>query len=194
MQNAPNLETLFQVAYLPQTFFKRRLTRVRLGPPHAKISKRQVRRSLGEWFGMKLLAFDIGNTNITIGLFDTENLFPCPISRALCPTLLGTWRIRTEVGRTGDEHFGLVRDFLSWQNCQVSEVNAVVMCSVVPPVTTSIVEMSQRFFKTEPLIVTGALDLGIRNAYQPSWISGLQRLLMPLTATALTLGAQSRQG
>lgn len=131
---------------------------------------------------MKLLAFDIGNTNITIGLFDAENLFTCPVSRAPCPTLLGTWRVRTEIGRTGDEHFGLVRDFLEWQNCQVNEVGAVVLCSVVPPVTTSIADMSERFFGTNPLVVTGALDLGIRNAYQPPEAVGADRLVNAVAA------------
>lgn len=134
---------------------------------------------------MKLLAFDIGNTNITMGLFDTDCLFTCPMSRASCPTLLGTWRVRTEIGRTGDEHFGLVRDFLAWQNCQVSEVGAVVMCSVVPPVTTSIVEMSERFFGVKPLVVTGALDLGIRNAYQPPEAVGADRLVNAVAAIHL---------
>jgi len=131
---------------------------------------------------MKLLAFDIGNTNITMGLFDTERLSPTPVSRALCPALLGTWRVRTEIGRTGDEHFGLVRDFIEWGNCQVSEVGAVVLCSVVPPVTTSVVEMSERFFGVKPLVVTGALDLGIRNAYQPPEAVGADRLVNAVAA------------
>ncbi|MCX7642704.1 MAG: type III pantothenate kinase [Armatimonadetes bacterium] len=131
---------------------------------------------------MKLLAFDIGNTNITMGLFDTERLFSCPVTCAPCPSLLGTWRVRTEIGRTGDEHFGLVRDFLNWQNCQVNEVSFVVLCSVVPPVTTSIVEMSERFFGAKPLVVTGALDLGIRNAYQPPEAVGADRLVNAVAA------------
>ncbi len=131
---------------------------------------------------MRLLAFDIGNTNITIGLFDTEKVFACPISHAPCPTFLGAWRVRTEIGRTGDEHFGLVRDFLSWQNCQVKEVGAIVLCSVVPPVTTSILEMSERFFSVKPVIVTGGLNLGIRNAYQPPEAVGADRLVNAIAA------------
>lgn len=131
---------------------------------------------------MKLLAFDIGNTNITVGLFDTEQTFSCPVLGALCPSLVGTWRVRTEVGRTAEEHFGLVRDFLVWQNCQVSEVKSVVLCSVVPPVTTSVMEMSERFFGTKPLAVTGALDLGIVNAYQPPEAVGADRLVNAVAA------------
>lgn len=131
---------------------------------------------------MKLLALDIGNTNITMGLFDTERTFPCPHSRIPCPVLLGTWRIRTEIGRTAEEHLGAVRDFLSWQNCQFKEVEAVVLCSVVPPVTTSVREMSERFFGVTPLLVTGDLDLGIRNAYQPPNAVGADRLVNALAA------------
>ncbi|MCS7266115.1 MAG: type III pantothenate kinase, partial [Armatimonadetes bacterium] len=132
---------------------------------------------------MKLLALDIGNTNITMGLFDTENLFPCPVSRAPCFTLIGTWRIRTEIGRTSEEHFGMVRDFLAWQNCQVSEIGTVVLCSVVPPVTTAIVEMAERFFGSKPLVVTGALDIGVKNAYQPPEAVGADRLVNAVAAS-----------
>ncbi len=132
---------------------------------------------------MKLLALDIGNTNITMGLFDTEHFITCPVSHAPCPTLLGTWRIRTEIGRTADEHFGMVRDFLAWQNCQMGEVKAFVLCSVVPPVTTAISEMSEKFFGTKPLIVTGALEIGVRSAYQPPEAVGADRLVNAVAAS-----------
>lgn len=131
---------------------------------------------------MKLLAFDIGNTNITIGLFDPRRSFPCPVSSLSCPLLLGTWRIRTEIERTAEEHFGAVRDFLEWQHCQTREVKGIVLCSVVPPVTVSIVEMSERFFGAQPLIVTGDLDLGINNAYQPPESVGADRLVNAVAA------------
>ncbi len=131
---------------------------------------------------MKLLAIDIGNTNITMGLFDTEKLLPCPVSRAFCPTLIGTWRILTEIGRTAEEHFGMVRDFLEWQKCQVSEVSDVILCSVVPPVTTSVAEMAERFFGAKPIIVTGALDIGVKNAYQPPEAVGADRLVNAVAA------------
>jgi type III pantothenate kinase len=82
-------------------------------------------------------------------------------------------------------HFGAVRDFLAWQSCHVNEVNAVALCSVVPPVTTSIVEMSERFFGVKPLVVTGALNLGIRNAYQPPEAVGADRLVNAVAALHL---------
>jgi type III pantothenate kinase len=131
---------------------------------------------------MRLLAVDIGNTNITMGLLDPTQTIPCPVSRAPCPTLLGTWRIRTEVGRTADEHFGALRDFLAWHGCEVSEVKGVVLCSVVPPLTTVFAELAQKFFGTDAFIVTGALDLGIRNAYQPPEAVGADRLVNAVAA------------
>lgn len=131
---------------------------------------------------MKLLAVDIGNTNITMGLFDTKQTTQCPMSNAQCPTLLGTWRIQTDIGRTAEEYFSAVRDFLAWQNCDIAEVKAVVLCSVVPPVTGAVVEMAQRFFGVDALVVTGATDLGIRNAYQPPEAVGSDRLVNAVAA------------
>ncbi len=131
---------------------------------------------------MKLLAVDVGNTNITMGLFDTAQMTRCPMSNAPCPNLLGTWRIQTDIGRTAEEHFSAARDFLAWQNCGVAEVQAFVLCSVVPPVTGALEEMAQRFFGVEALIVTGAMDFGIRNAYQPPEAVGADRLVNAVAA------------
>ncbi len=134
---------------------------------------------------MKLLALDVGNTNITMGLFDPTQTVPCSATGLLCPTLLGTWRVQTDVGRTAEEHWGLVWDFLAWHNCDPKEIRAISLCSVVPPVTSSIAEMAERFFSVQPLIVTGAMDLGIRNAYQPPQAVGADRLVNAVAAAHL---------
>ncbi|GBC98159.1 Type III pantothenate kinase [bacterium HR17] len=131
---------------------------------------------------MWLLAADIGNTNITLGLFDLSQTVPCPASGARCPRLAGTWRVRTEIGRTAEEHFGAVRDFLAWCGTDLSGVRAVAMCSVVPPLTVTLAEMAQRFFQVEPLVVTGAMDLGVRNAYRPPEAVGADRLVNAVAA------------
>ncbi len=134
---------------------------------------------------MRLLVLDIGNTNITMGLFDTAKTFPCSVTGLLCPTLVGTWRVQTDIGRTPEEHYGLVKDFLAWHNCPERSVGAIALCSVVPPVTTSMVEMAERFWGVQPLVVTGAMDLGIRNAYQPPEAVGADRLVNAVAAQHL---------
>jgi len=64
-------------------------------------------------------------------------------------------------------------------------VQGVVLCSVVPPLTTVFAELAQKFFGTDAFIVTGALDLGIRNAYQPPEAVGADRLVNAVAARHL---------
>ncbi|MCS7223230.1 MAG: type III pantothenate kinase [Armatimonadetes bacterium] len=155
-----------------------------------------------------LLACDAGNTNITVGLFDTKQWSPAPASGHLFPRLIGSWRVQTDLHRTADETFGILLPLFYWYNIAITDVGAVVLCSVVPPVTTSLSEMARRFFKSEPLIVTGDLELDIVNAYEPPQAVGADRLVNAIAArhlyglpaivvdfgTATTFDAISAQG
>ena len=87
-----------------------------------------------------LLAVDIGNTNITFGVFDGEEL------RA-------TWRVATRVSQMADEYAALLLNLLRHQGLETSDINEVALCSVVPPLITTFVDLSQRYFNTTPLVV-----------------------------------------
>ena len=69
-----------------------------------------------------LLAIDIGNTNITIGMFDGEEL------RA-------TWRISTSTVRMPDEYASLLHNLLDHHGLQMADVTKMALCSVTPPLT-----------------------------------------------------------
>ena len=73
---------------------------------------------------MKLLAADIGNTNLTLGLFDEGEL-------------LGSWRATTDTTATDDEIAVLVDQLLGLDGHALAEVDAVAIASVVPPLTTT---------------------------------------------------------
>jgi type III pantothenate kinase len=92
---------------------------------------------------VKLLAVDIGNTNITLGLFaDSE--------------LAGSWRVTTRAGATPDEVAALTSEMLSLDGHRLDELDSVALASVVPPLTGTF----ERFVRTrvglEPLIVDAA--------------------------------------
>ena len=95
-----------------------------------------------------LLAIDIGNTNITLGVFEGERL------RA-------TWRVSTRVDQMTDEYAVSLLDLLSHQGIEVSEVKEIAMCSVVPPLITTFVDLSQRYFHTTPLVVGAGVKTGV---------------------------------
>lgn len=71
---------------------------------------------------MKLLAADLGNTNITLGLFDDERL-------------IGSWRASSRTRATADELAALTSSLLGLDGHTLDEVDAVAIASVVPPLT-----------------------------------------------------------
>ena len=96
-----------------------------------------------------LLAVDIGNTNISFGVFEGEEL------RA-------TWRMATDVNRMADEYAALLLNLLHHQGLNISDIQEVALCSVVPPLTSTFVDLSQRYFHTTPLVVGAGVKTGVR--------------------------------
>jgi type III pantothenate kinase len=96
-----------------------------------------------------LLAIDIGNTNITLGVFEGKKL------RA-------TWRMATDVHQMADEYAALLLNLLHHQGLDTSDINEIAMCSVVPPLITTFVDLSQQYFHTTPLVVGPGVKTGVR--------------------------------
>jgi type III pantothenate kinase len=87
-----------------------------------------------------LLTIDVGNTNIVLGVFEGG-------------TLIDSWRLATMRERTSDELGILVTHLFEHRRLAMDRVRGVVLASVVPPLTRSIVEMLRRYFDREPLLV-----------------------------------------
>lgn len=96
-----------------------------------------------------LLAVDIGNTNVTLGVFDGEKL------RA-------TWRMETDVHRMADEYAVTLLNLLHYKGIKAADINGVSMCNVVPPLTSTFIELSQRYFNVTPLVVGAGVKTGVR--------------------------------
>jgi len=95
-----------------------------------------------------LLAVDIGNTSITLGVFDGEKL------RA-------TWHVATGVHRLPDEYASLLLSLLRHQGLETADVKAVALCSVVPPLISTFEELFKRYFNIEPLVVGAGVKTGV---------------------------------
>ncbi|MFC1949154.1 type III pantothenate kinase [Chloroflexota bacterium] len=95
-----------------------------------------------------LLAIDIGNTNITFGVFEKEQL------RA-------TWRMASSVSRMADEYAALLLNLLPNKGLTTSDITDIVLCSVVPPLTTTFVELGQRYFNATPLVAGAGVKTGV---------------------------------
>ncbi|MBT5318656.1 MAG: type III pantothenate kinase, partial [Chloroflexi bacterium] len=97
----------------------------------------------------KLLAVDVGNSNVTIGAFEGDRL-------------IATWRFATDARRTADEHNLLLQGMLQSKGVDPSDFPSAVMCSVVPPLTGAIETALQDMLGTEPMVVGRGTRTGIK--------------------------------
>jgi len=96
-----------------------------------------------------LLAIDIGNTNITLGVFEGEKL------RA-------TWHIATGIHRMADEYAALLIDLLHHRSLDIPDIKEIVLCGVVPPLIATFEELFKRYFHISPLVVGAGVKTGVR--------------------------------
>lgn len=87
-----------------------------------------------------LLAADIGNSNIHLGLWDGTGW-------------QASWRASVHIDRTSDEWAVLLRGFLAEVGLTFAEIDGLVLCSVVPPLVSTFERLGRRVFGREPLIV-----------------------------------------
>ncbi len=98
-----------------------------------------------------LLAVDIGNTNLTFGLFDGERI-------------RHQFRLTTNLPRTSDEFGVQIIEQLSHQQVSAEDVEDVIICSVVPKVMYSLGSGIRKYLECEPMIVGNGTKSGIRIA------------------------------
>jgi type III pantothenate kinase len=96
-----------------------------------------------------LLALDIGNTNIHIGLW-VENSWRY------------NWRARTIHDKMPDEYAVLLRNFLTDSALTYDAITSVAIASVVPTLTGAFIELSERYLKTAPLVISSRVNTGIK--------------------------------
>jgi type III pantothenate kinase len=96
-----------------------------------------------------LLAVEVGNSNTTFGLFATSG------------ELTSAYRLSTERERMPDEWFAMLAALLASDGHDLSEVDGAIISSVVPSVTTWLVDMTRTRLRIDPVIVTGDLDVGL---------------------------------
>jgi|MudIll2142460700_1097286.scaffolds.fasta_scaffold273402_2 type III pantothenate kinase len=96
-----------------------------------------------------LLAMDIGNTGLGMGIFEGEKL-------------LSTWRMATSISRTPDEYAALLFPLLQQEGLKSSDISDVCLCSVVPPLTATMENLFGRYFDIKPLVVGTGTKTGVK--------------------------------
>lgn len=95
-----------------------------------------------------LLVVDIGNTNITLGVYRKEEL-------------LGTFRMTTKTPRTSDEYGIFIHSWLHFKGISVDEITDTIISSVVPNIMYSFTNGIIKYLKKQPMIVGPGIKTGI---------------------------------
>ncbi|MHC1739670.1 MAG: type III pantothenate kinase [Anaerolineaceae bacterium] len=96
-----------------------------------------------------LLTIDIGNTNITLGLYQNE-------------TLKKHWRMATNHERMPDEYGIMMSDLLDHSGVKAADLQGVCMASVVPPLTSRVIQACNLYLNADPLNVDYTTKTGIK--------------------------------
>ena len=111
-----------------------------------------------------LLAVDIGNTTITLGLYEGEAPGP-------------RWRLETVRSRLPDEYGLVLLALLANAGLSRSDVSEAAFSSVVPPLTGTWVEVFRRWLGVEPLVVETGVKTGVRVLYEDPKQVGADRIV-----------------
>ena len=111
-----------------------------------------------------LLAIDIGNTNITLGLYEGEVLGP-------------RWRLATDHARMPDEYGILLLNLFQHAGVAPAQIHAIAMASVVPPLTGTFEQACEQYVHCQPLVVDGNTRTGVRVRYDDPTQVGADRVV-----------------
>jgi type III pantothenate kinase len=116
-----------------------------------------------------LLAIDIGNTNIVLGLYQGKKL-------------ITHWRLATQAERTADEYGVIISQLIDYAGYRCNQISAVAVSCVVPPMLTTTQELAEKFFKLQPLIVGPGIKTGMPILYESPKDVGADRIVNGIAA------------
>ncbi|CQR51168.1 type III pantothenate kinase [Paenibacillus sonchi] len=116
-----------------------------------------------------MLAVDIGNTNIVLGVYRGREL-------------LHHFRLSTARQSTADEYGVLIHNLFHMSNISFRDVEGVIISSVVPPLVQVIVEMCVKYIGKEPLLVGPGIKTGLNLRYENPREVGADRIVNAVAA------------
>ena len=122
-----------------------------------------------------LLAIDIGNTNIILGVFDGDKLKT-------------TLRIASGIHTMPDEYAALTLYLLERKGIAALQITDAVLCSVVPPLVTTFEEVGKQYFDLSPMVVEAGIKTGVRICMDNPREVGADRIVNAVAAHRLYKG------
>ncbi|HEX9311092.1 MAG TPA: type III pantothenate kinase [Gemmatimonadaceae bacterium] len=119
-----------------------------------------------------IVVFDVGNSEITVGVFDAEDL-------------VSHWRLTTAAPRTADELALLIRSLTGPEIATPGGVDGSAICSVVPAITPMLAEACAMCFGTKPVMIDGRAKLPIKLDVEEPLTVGADRIANTLAASRI---------
>ncbi|MFZ5967928.1 MAG: type III pantothenate kinase [Bacillota bacterium] len=116
-----------------------------------------------------LLAFDVGNTNIVLGVYKGKEL-------------INHWRISTDKNKTSDEYGMLINQLFAYEGLNLADVEDVIISSVVPTLMYSLQHMAYNYCKKEAIVVGPGVKTGINIKYDNPKQVGADRIVNAVAA------------
>jgi type III pantothenate kinase len=116
-----------------------------------------------------LLTLDVGNTNTVLGLFQETQL-------------VAHWRLTTARDQTVDEYGILTRDLFTLAEIDPAAVTGVIISSVVPPLNSTLQEMSDKYFHLKALFIEPGVKTGMPVLYDNPAEVGADRIVNSVAA------------
>ncbi|MFB6469346.1 type III pantothenate kinase [Cytobacillus sp. Hz8] len=116
-----------------------------------------------------IFVFDIGNTNIVLGVYKGEEL-------------IHHWRIETNRHKTEDEYGMIIRSLFEHGNLTFEDIDGIIISSVVPPIMFAIERMCEKYFHIKPLIVGPGIKTGLNIKYENPREVGADRIVNAVAA------------
>ncbi len=110
-----------------------------------------------------LLTIDLGNTNLTLGMYEGETLGP-------------RWRLATDYDRMPDEYGLQIVGLLNHAGRTPADLTGTCLASVVPPLTGRVVEACRQYLGQNPLVVDTGVKTGVRIRYEDPRAVGADRI------------------
>ncbi len=116
-----------------------------------------------------LLAIDVGNTHTVVGVYEGDRL-------------VRHWRVLSDPGRTSDEYGVLLWNLYRASELPIPTKSDIIVCSVVPPMTTVVEDLCRDFFHAEPLVVGPGIKTGMPILYDNPKEVGADRIVNAVAA------------
>ena len=116
-----------------------------------------------------LLAFDVGNTNIVLGVFDDDKL-------------LTNWRIQTENNKSADEYGMMINQLFIYEEFEMKDITDIIISTVVPSVLFTLQHMASKYFNTKAMVVGMGIETGLSLKYDNPKEIGADRIVNAVAA------------